>query len=136
MFDSIYETLLQIVDRHIPTRQPSKSEQKLYSKPWITPALKTSIRVKNASYRKYLKTKSVYVRCKFKYYRNRLSYLLRASERLYYNNYFLVNINNSKKVWNGIKGIVPFKSKTSQKIIKIVQNNVELIDPKIGCECI
>ena len=47
------------LDRHIPTRQLSKSEQKLYSKPWIIPPLKTSIRVKNALYRKYLKTKSV-----------------------------------------------------------------------------
>ena len=59
MFDSLYETLRQIVDRHIPTIELSKSEQKFYSKPWITPALKTSIRVKNALYRKYLKTKSV-----------------------------------------------------------------------------
>ena len=59
MFDSIYQTLRQILDRHIPTRQLSKSEQKLYCKPWIIPPLKTSIRVKNALYRKYLKTKSV-----------------------------------------------------------------------------
>ena len=37
-----------------------------------------------------------------------------------------MNINNSKKVWNGIQGIVHFKSKTSQKVIKIVQNNVRI----------
>ena len=42
-----------------------------------------------------------------------------------------MNINNSKKVWNGIKEIVHFKSKTSQKIIKIVQNNVKLTAPKL-----
>ena len=42
-----------------------------------------------------------------------------------------MNINNSEKVWNGIKEIVHFKSKTSQKIIKIVQDNVELTDPKL-----
>ena len=86
MFDSYYQILRQIVDRHIPTRQLSKSEQTFYSKPWTTPALKTSIRVKNALYRKYLKTKSVYVHCKLKYYRNRLSQLFRASKRLYYKN--------------------------------------------------
>ena len=86
MFDSIYQILRQIVDRHIPTRQLSKSEQTFYSKPWITPALKTSIRVKNALYRKYLKTKSVYVHCKLKYYRNTLSQLFRASKGLYYKN--------------------------------------------------
>ena len=59
MFDSIYQTRCQILYRHIPTRQLSKSEHKLYSKPWIIPPLKTSIRVKNALHRKYLKTKSV-----------------------------------------------------------------------------
>ena len=37
MFDSIYLTLRQILDRHFPTRQLSKSEQKLYSKPLIIP---------------------------------------------------------------------------------------------------
>ena len=42
-----------------------------------------------------------------------------------------MNINNSKKVRKGIKEIVHFKSKTSQKIIKIVQNSVELTHPKL-----
>ena len=37
MFDSIYLTPRQILDRHFPTRQLSKSEQKLYSKPWVIP---------------------------------------------------------------------------------------------------
>ena len=61
MFHSIYQTLRPIVDKQIPNSHLSKSEQKFYSKP----ALKTSIREKNALYRKYLKTKSVYVHCKF-----------------------------------------------------------------------
>ena len=72
----------------------------------------------------------MYLHCKFKY-RNKLNHLLKASKRLYYNNYFLVNINNSKKVWNGIKEIVNFKAKTNQKTTKIVQNNTELTDPKV-----
>ena len=42
-----------------------------------------------------------------------------------------MNINKSKKVWNGVKDIVHFKSKTSQKMIKMVQNDVEITDPKL-----
>ena len=58
---------------------------------------------------------NLYVHCKYKFYRN----------------YFLVNINNSKKVWNGIKEIVDFKAKVNQKTTKIVQDNTELTDPKV-----
>lgn len=78
-------------------RRVSKRELKSYSKPWLTTEIKTSIRVKNALYRKYFKNKSEYVHCKFNFYRNKLN-LLKCSMRLYYNNYFLVNINNSNKV--------------------------------------
>ena len=47
---------------------------------------------------------------------------MKASRRLYYNNYFLENINNSKKIWYGIKEIVRFTPKINQKIVKILQN--------------
>ena len=55
---------------------------------------------------------------------------MKASKRLYYNSYFLENINNSKKIWNGIKEIVRFTPKINQKIVKIMQNGNELADPK------
>ena len=55
---------------------------------------------------------------------------MKASKRLYYNDYFLENINNSKKIWNGIKEIVRFTPKINQKIVKIMQNGNELTDPK------
>ena len=72
---------------------------KSYSMPWITNVIK-STRVKNALYRKYLKAKSTYYHYKFnyKYYRNKLNHLMKVSKRLYYSNYFLVNIYSSKKI--------------------------------------
>ena len=87
------------------------------------------LRRKNELYRKYLKTKSTYYHCKFKY-RN-IYHLLKDSKRLYYNNYFLQNINNRKKIWNGIKEIVHFQAKIDQKTVKIVQNETQLTDPKL-----
>ena len=131
MFDSFYKELTRIVDKNIPIKQLSRRELKSYSKPWITCAIKTSIRRKNALYRKYLKTKSAYYHCKFKCYRNMLNHLLKDSKRLYYNNNFLENINNSKNIWNGIKEIVHLKAKINQKTVKIVQNETELTDPKL-----
>ena len=132
MFESFHGILTQIiiVDKHIPIKQLSRRELKSYSKPWITSAIKTSIGVKNAVHEKFLKTKSTYHDCQFKYHRNKLNHLLKASRRLSYNTYFLENIDNSKKLWDGIKEMVHFGPKINPKCVKIVQNESQLTDPK------
>ena len=129
MFDYFYSKISQIVDKHIPIKQLSRRELKFKSKPWITSAIKRSIKVKNNFYKKFLKTKSSYYHSKFKYYRNKINHLLKLSKRKYYNQYFLENSNDIKRVWNGIKQIIHCKPKASQKAVKIIKNNVELIDP-------
>ena len=48
LFNSLYFKLSEIVDAHIPIKQLSRIELKVNSlKPWIIPAIKTSIQVKN-----------------------------------------------------------------------------------------
>ena len=129
MFCSFYSTISDIVDKHIPLKQLSKKELKFQSKPWITPAIKVSIQVKNKLYKKYLKTKSCYFHSKFKLYRNKLNHLLKLSKLQYYNNYFLNNVKDIKKIWNGIKQIIHFKPSTNQRTIKIATNNNVITDP-------
>lgn len=131
MFDIFYKKISEIIDKHAPMKKISKRELKIKSKPWITPAIKKSISIKNNLYKKYLNTKSEYYHCKFKTYRNKINHLLKLSKRSYYNNYFLVNTNNPKKIWNGIKEIVHFKETSSHKVFKIKENNKEITDPKL-----
>ena len=45
-------------------------------KPWITPALKKSIQIKNRYHRKFSKTKSIYFLNKFKLYRDKLNHFV------------------------------------------------------------
>ena len=85
------------MDRHIPVKQLSRKELKLKSKPWITPALRKSLQVKNNLYKKFSKSKSIYYHSKFKVYRNKLNHLLRISKMQYYNQYFYDNISDGKK---------------------------------------
>ena len=107
IFDSFYETISQKVDKYIPIKVMSKKELKIQSKPWITSAIRTSINTKNKFYKKFLKTKSVhFYHSKFKYYRNKINHLIRLSKQQYYNKYFASNINNSKRVWKGIKKVI------------------------------
>ena len=56
---------------------------------------------------------------------------MKIAKRQYYNNYFSVNVKDSKKIWNGIKEIIKVKPNTSQKTIRIVENNVEIKDLKM-----
>jgi hypothetical protein len=130
MFLSFYDRISVIIDKHIPAKLITRKELKLNSKPWIMSALKRSIQIKNKWHKKFLKTKSVYDYNKFKCYRNKLNHLLKLSKKQYYNKYFLDNKNNSKNLWKVIKQIVHFKPQSSHKLIKIIENSQERINPK------
>ena len=93
-----YSEISEIVDRHIPIKQLSRKELKFRSKPWITPALKVSIHIKNTLYEKFSDKNSLYYHSKFKYYQNRINPLLKVSKRQHYNQYFLDNIKDSRRV--------------------------------------
>ena len=47
IFDSFYSTVTSIINKHTPLRKLSKREIKFRSKPWITHAIKNSIKTKN-----------------------------------------------------------------------------------------
>ena len=128
MFDTFYSKISEIIDIHIPLKQLSKKESKLKTKPWITSAIRTSIKIKNNLYKKFLKTKSSYYQTKFKVYRNKLNHLIKISKRIYYNDYFSIHLNNGKRIWKGIKQIIRSPSQERQAINKILLNDIELTD--------
>ena len=103
IFYSIYDKVIKVIDIYAPIEKISKKETKFNRKPWITTALKISIRIKNILYRKFLKSNSAYSHFKYKTYRNKLSILLKVSKRNYYQNYLKSNSGNLKTIWSGIK---------------------------------
>ena len=130
MFDLFYTKLSGIIDAHIPIKKLSKRELKIKYKPWITRAIRVSIQEKNRIYKKYLKTKSAYYHAKFKLYRNKINHLLKLSKRQYYNDYFNVNISDSRRIWKGIRRLVILKPQTLSKPTKLILNNSEICDSK------
>ena len=100
-----YIRISEVIDTHIPIKQLSRQELKSRSKPWITSGIRTSIRIKNGLFTKFLKTKSTYYHARFKFYRNKLNHFIYLSKRSYYNNFFSihVHVNNGKRIWQGIK---------------------------------
>ena len=129
MFDSFYIKISEVIDTHIPIIQLSRQELKSRSKPWITSGIRTSIRIKNGLFKKFLKTKSSYYHARVKFYRNKLNHLIKLSNRSYYKNFFSIHINNGKRIWQGIKQIVQINPQVNQSISKIVLENCEITDP-------
>ena len=110
MFDKFNSDLMKIVDNHIPLlKQLSRKTIKNMAKPWITPGIRASLKIKNNFYKRYINTRSPYYFSKFKLYRNRLNRLIKISKRDYYNNYFTINNKNMKNIWRRIKQIISIK---------------------------
>ena len=131
MFDSFYNKVSSIIDKHIPIKQLTKRELKIQSKPWITPAIRESIRKKNKLYKRYLKTKSQQIYYNFKQYRNKINHLMRISKRNYYNAYFIEHSNDSKLIWKGIRQIIYMNKSNAHSIpTKINANGHEITDLK------
>ena len=118
MFDNFYIKLSEVVDLHVPVKQLSKQDLKARSKPWITSGIRTSFRIKNGLFKKFLKTKSIYYHTKFKIYRNKLNHLIKLAKKNYYNNFFSVHENNGKRIWYGINKLLRLKPTSINLSIK------------------
>ena len=108
-----------------------KSIKKAYytKKPWLTAALRESIKVKNKLYVNRHKGNNPDERCaQYKIYRNKLHYLLRAAERRYYQNLLYEHKSNVKKSWQILKMVIN-KKKTSPVCTKFKCNN-DIINDK------
>ena len=101
-FSSFFKKLNRIIYKHAPVKSVSKRKLKQLHKPWITRGLKTSIKIKN---KLFLTNEHE----KYKYYRNKLKILIRASKKHYYFKYFEDNITNMKKTWYGINRLLSRK---------------------------
>ena len=130
MFDGLNNKISEVIDTHIPIKQLSRQELKSRSKPWVTSGIRTSIRVENGLFKKFLKAKSTYYHARVEFYRNKLNHLTKLSNRSYYNNFFSIHVNNGKRIWQGIKEIVQINPQVNQSICKMVLENCEITDPK------
>ena len=84
LFTSFYNTFNTIVNKHATIKKLSLRKRKVLSKPWITTGLKASIRMKN-------RLCALGDEVRYKYYRNKISSLIRISD------YFEANQSNKKK---------------------------------------
>ena len=104
-----------ILDVHSPLKKVNKYKLKFKTKPWINPALKKSISVKNNLLKKFITAKDPQVkeRChkEYKDYRNMLSTIFKQTKtNTSFNHYFVANWNSIKNTWKGLKSILNIKN--------------------------
>ena len=111
-YTEFHNTLSEIYEKHFPI----KKIKGIYKnrKPWLTEALKFSIKQKNKLYIKQLKHKSDINVLTYKRYKCNLNRLIRKAERDYYNTRMTEYKSDLKKSWNLLKIIIN-KSKNKKE---------------------
>ena len=97
-------------------------------KPWLTDALKTSIKRKNVLYIALRKHYSPEKETYYKRYKNQLSKIVREAERKHYLNLLTKEKDNFKKSWNVLKEIIN-KNKQHNKQAHFIHNNIKYTKP-------
>ena len=102
-FGLFYENVHKLILKHADLKKLALQEKKLRLKPWRTTGILTSIKIKKKIYKKFLRTKNATIKQQlhdhFKYYRNILTKIIKASKALHYKKFFEDNNGNLRKTW-------------------------------------
>ncbi|XP_035986589.1 uncharacterized protein LOC118560057 [Fundulus heteroclitus] len=97
-------------NKHCPVKKFKESIKQINS-PWVTEGLRRACMKKNSLYRHFLKKRTVEAEVKYKWYKNKLTNILRSCKREYYNKLLEGNKNNIKGIWTILNSIVRKESK-------------------------
>ena len=102
-YNVFHTTFSELIDKHVPLKKLTRKQVKTLSKPWITPGIIKSIKLRDSLFKSFHKTtepnlKSYYL-SEYKRYRNTIVTLCRTSKSNYYTQYFTSNIDNIQKIW-------------------------------------
>ena len=114
-----------ICDKHAPLVENTKGRHT--HKPWVTKAIKKSIKVKHRMYSKLVKSGfNSELNAKYKKYRNMLTSTLRNSKKLYYGQLFKKYKSNSAKTWSTINELLGARDNKNKIIVdKLISNKNE-----------
>ena len=132
-FNSFYDTLEKIIEKHMPLRKITNKEHKQRYKPWITNEILQSMRRRDTLLKKYIKLKDIERRnivfSEYKKLRNEILEKTRRSKSHFYRNYFEENNKNLRKIWQGIREIINIKNKASVTPTSLMTNNKQTTNP-------
>ena len=114
---------MKLLNLYFPLIKLSRSKWK--NKPHITPGIKVSIKHRDRLYEKYLNNKNKYTKAAWKSFRNKVSDIIKKSERLYYQEQLNEHSNSCQGMWKVFGKIIKNKH-THNKINSINVNNSDI----------
>jgi len=93
------------------------SRKRSRDKPWVTPALKKSRKIKNKLYRKWILTKNKDDECAYKRYKKVYNRVAAEAQDNHYRQMFDIRNNSVIKLWNNINIVCSFKHCKSKRNI-------------------
>ena len=104
-YTQFHNVIFQTYDKCFPYKRYKSGYAT--KKPWITTAIRESIKTKNKLYINRNKGSNPVLQWQnYRMYPNKLNHLIRKAERKYYQDMLLENKSNLKKSWQILKGII------------------------------
>ena len=101
-FENIIHETTNLFEKHAPLTEVSHRKAKHRYKPWINSELLSEIRYKNKLYKNKKNRPNEVNKDLYKAQKNKVTKLLRANKRQYYNHYFKKYRHSTSKTWEGI----------------------------------
>ena len=111
-YDTFINHFTTLYNNHCPVKQIKITKRKLY-KPWFTKGLQNACKKKNNLYANYLSCDTPEALQKYKKYKNKLTKVLRFSEKAYFNKILEEQKNNITGTWKILKDIIGKKKNMS-----------------------
>ena len=100
----------ELLDKYAPLTKLNNKELKQKNKPWITKTILKLIKVRHRLYNKFIKEKDIekkeQTHKEFKILKNSITKEIRSKKKQFYQQYFLGNSKNARKLWAGINEII------------------------------
>ena len=130
MYNAFHVKYLEIININAPYKTLSKKESKQRQKPWVTKSIIQSIKIRTTYYKKYMKKQEMFWYNRYRYYKTKISMLIRKSKQNYLWKFFHENYLNSKKLWGNINELLNKKRSATNDIL-LNENGAIITDQQV-----
>ena len=121
-YDTFLNYFTTLYNQNCPVKQIKVTKRKAF-KPWFTRGLQNACKKKNNLYSLSLRSKDPHILDRYKRYKNKLTKILRLSEKQYFDKFLKEHKNNTKGTWKILNNIVGNKKKMNNYPETFKQND-------------
>ena len=129
MYNNFLNELLRIYNLSF-SEKVARNNKNRSLMPWMTKVLLVSVRKKNKLYKQFLTVRNFSRESRYKMYKNKLTHLIKAAKKAYYDKRFNAAKSNQKATWKLIKEVINEQAPSSLSPSSIKTGSCTLTNPK------